>query len=165
LNTVYDPAQFPGLIYKLKGKNEISFLLFASGKMVCAGAKSQNEAELAVQRFVEKFRQAGIEIVDPPQVTPQKSVGIGNLGKEVNIDRVHSTTPYSREINKRAHVPEDIPFTEFIESEPFPWLIFKSFDVGYILSSSGKTLMVGKTDKDIPRAFQKLKDSLYWLEF
>jgi transcription initiation factor TFIID TATA-box-binding protein len=75
LNTLYNPDQFPALIYKLKEKNEIKFLSFASGKMVCAGAKSQNEAELAIQRFVKTFHQAGIQITDPAHVTPENAVG------------------------------------------------------------------------------------------
>jgi len=39
-NVMYEPEQFPGLIYRMKDPKTV-LLLFASGKMVCTGAKSE----------------------------------------------------------------------------------------------------------------------------
>ena len=38
--TVYDPEQFPGLIFRMDDPS-ITFLLFSKGKIVCAGARSE----------------------------------------------------------------------------------------------------------------------------
>jgi len=43
LNVDYRPKRFPGLIFKLK-RPRTSTLIFATGKMVCTGARSEKEA-------------------------------------------------------------------------------------------------------------------------
>ena len=50
-NTEYEPAQFPGLVYRLDGPKTV-FLLFSSGKVICTGGKSEAE----VQESVVKLR-------------------------------------------------------------------------------------------------------------
>ena len=40
--TVYDPEQFPGLIYRMNSPS-LTFLLFANGKIICARAKSEKD--------------------------------------------------------------------------------------------------------------------------
>jgi len=39
-NVMYEPEQFPGLIYRMSDPKTV-LLLFASGKLVCTGAKSE----------------------------------------------------------------------------------------------------------------------------
>jgi len=39
-NVMYEPEQFPGLIYRMAVPKTV-LLLFASGKLVCTGAKSE----------------------------------------------------------------------------------------------------------------------------
>jgi transcription initiation factor TFIID TATA-box-binding protein len=46
-NTMYEPEQFPGLIYRLVDP-KVVLLIFSSGKMVITGAKSEEEVEKAV---------------------------------------------------------------------------------------------------------------------
>ena len=50
--TMYEPEQFPGLIYRMDDP-KVVILLFASGKLVCTGAKKEAE----VYEAVEKLRQ------------------------------------------------------------------------------------------------------------
>jgi transcription initiation factor TFIID TATA-box-binding protein len=47
----YKPAQFPGLVFRLE-KPRTATLIFSSGKMVCTGAKSEEEARRAVMKVV-----------------------------------------------------------------------------------------------------------------
>ena len=49
---IYEPEQFPGVIMKSKGES-ISFLIFASGKAVVAGAKTLAELRFALRRLKE----------------------------------------------------------------------------------------------------------------
>ena len=47
--TMYEPEQFPGLIYRMK-EPKVVILLFASGKLVCTGAKKEQDVYDAVQK-------------------------------------------------------------------------------------------------------------------
>ena len=41
ISLIYEPSNFPGIIYKHDGR--ISCLIFASGKVVIAGVKSEDQ--------------------------------------------------------------------------------------------------------------------------
>ena len=48
--TMYEPEQFPGLIYRMD-EPKVVILLFASGKLVCTGAKKEQDVFDAVQKL------------------------------------------------------------------------------------------------------------------
>ena len=48
--TMYEPEQFPGLIYRME-EPKVVILLFASGKLVCTGAKKEQDVYIAVQKL------------------------------------------------------------------------------------------------------------------
>jgi transcription initiation factor TFIID TATA-box-binding protein len=48
--TMYEPEQFPGLIYRMDVP-KVVILLFASGKLVCTGAKQEQDVYDAVQKL------------------------------------------------------------------------------------------------------------------
>ena len=48
--TMYEPEQFPGLIYRMK-EPKVVILLFASGKLVCTGAKHEQDVYDAVSKL------------------------------------------------------------------------------------------------------------------
>ncbi len=48
--TMYEPEQFPGLIYRMDVP-KVVILLFASGKLVCTGAKREEEVYQAVEKL------------------------------------------------------------------------------------------------------------------
>jgi transcription initiation factor TFIID TATA-box-binding protein len=50
--TMYEPEQFPGLIYRMDIP-KVVILLFASGKLVCTGAKKEEEVYEAVTKLHE----------------------------------------------------------------------------------------------------------------
>jgi len=54
--TVYEPEQFPGLIYRMDDPRVV-ILIFASGKLVCAGAKKEEEVGVAVARIQETLEK------------------------------------------------------------------------------------------------------------
>lgn len=57
-NTMYEPEQFPGLIYRMSDPHVV-LLIFSSGKMVITGAKSEDEVFLAVRNVYIKLRDLG----------------------------------------------------------------------------------------------------------
>jgi transcription initiation factor TFIID TATA-box-binding protein len=48
--TMYEPEQFPGLIYRME-EPKVVILLFASGKLVCTGAKKEQDVFDAVAKL------------------------------------------------------------------------------------------------------------------
>jgi len=57
--TMYEPEQFPGLIYRMDDP-KVVILLFASGKLVCTGAKKEAEVHRAVQTLKETLESTGL---------------------------------------------------------------------------------------------------------
>ncbi len=47
---MYEPEQFPGLIYRMD-EPKVVILIFASGKLVCTGAKKEQDVYDAVQKL------------------------------------------------------------------------------------------------------------------
>ncbi len=60
-NSMYEPEQFPGLIYRLPDPKTV-LLLFQSGNFVCTGAKTEQQVHLAVRRTYDSLD--GIEAFD-----------------------------------------------------------------------------------------------------
>lgn len=48
--TLYEPEQFPALIYRMTEPKAV-MLVFASGKVICTGAKSEVDVHLAIERL------------------------------------------------------------------------------------------------------------------
>jgi len=55
----YNPEQFPGLVYRLS-KPRTATLIFSSGKMVCTGAKHEDEVKVAVDKIHLKLKELGV---------------------------------------------------------------------------------------------------------
>jgi len=47
---MYEPEQFPGLIYRMN-QPKVVLLLFASGKFVCTGARKEEQVHEAVNNL------------------------------------------------------------------------------------------------------------------
>ncbi len=58
-NLMYEPEQFPGLIYRMK-EPRVVLLIFASGKMVITGAKSSKWAEEAAENMMDLLSDEGV---------------------------------------------------------------------------------------------------------
>lgn len=54
--TMYEPEQFPGLIYRMDDP-KVVILLFASGKLVCTGAKREEDVYRAVDNLLRKLEK------------------------------------------------------------------------------------------------------------
>ena len=54
--TMYEPEQFPGLIYRMDDP-KVVILLFASGKLVCTGAKKEIEVHRAIAKLEETLEE------------------------------------------------------------------------------------------------------------
>ena len=54
-NSEYEPEQFPGLVYRIYDP-KVAFLLFSSGRVVCAGAKSLDSVKKAVAKLEAQLK-------------------------------------------------------------------------------------------------------------
>ena len=61
--TIYEPEQFPGLIYRMD-EPKVVILLFASGKLVCTGAKKEQDVYKAVNKLHEILEEKNLIYYD-----------------------------------------------------------------------------------------------------
>jgi transcription initiation factor TFIID TATA-box-binding protein len=57
--TMYEPEQFPGLIYRMDDP-KVVILIFASGKLVCTGAKKEAEVPRAIAKLQAALEEKGL---------------------------------------------------------------------------------------------------------
>ncbi len=58
-NAMYEPEQFPGLIYRMS-EPKVVLLIFSSGKVVCTGAKKEEEVKEAVEKIYNILKEQGV---------------------------------------------------------------------------------------------------------
>ncbi len=141
----YEPEQFPGLVYHLD-EPKAAALIFGSGKIVCTGAKSIADAKLAIERIVEKIKDAGVDIKAKPDVIVQNVVATANLHADLNLDAIAI----------------GLDNTEY-EPEQFPGLVYRMKDpkVVLLLFGSGKIVCTGaKSVEDAEQAAENVSKKL-----
>ena len=57
--TMYEPEQFPGLIYRMD-EPKVVILIFASGNLVCTGAKKEQDVYDAVNKLHERLEEQNL---------------------------------------------------------------------------------------------------------
>ena len=145
----YRPGRFPGLVFRLK-KPKTSTLIFGSGKMICTGARSENEARRALRKLVKVLKEGGILIVGNPEMKIVNVVATVNLGGFVDLLEL-----YESERGMRGKI--------VYEPEQFPGLIYRmdSPRAVFLIFSSGKLVCTGaKREEDVHQAATKLHRKL-----
>ncbi len=56
---MYEPEQFPGLIYRMSDPRVV-LLIFSSGKIVCTGARKEEEVSVAVNKIYNLLRELDV---------------------------------------------------------------------------------------------------------
>ena len=142
----YNPDQFPGVILRLTKPIKVSVLIFRTGKMVCTGAKNEQELQMAVKHIVRLIQEAGIDAPLKPEVQIQNIVASGNLHAEVDLEQAALLLENS-----------------MYEPEQFPGLIYRmtSPKVVILIFGSGKIVCTGaKREQDVKEAIEKLYNKL-----
>ena len=65
---IYEPDQFPGLIYRMNNPRAV-FLIFSSGKLVCTGARKEEDVHQAVNILCQKLGEKNM-------ISPTREVSI-----------------------------------------------------------------------------------------
>jgi len=137
----YNPDQFPGLVFRLELPMTAT-LIFRTGKMVCTGSKSEEEAIKAVRTVVQNLRSGGIKIENDAVVTIQNIVASVDLGGRIHLEEAARTLPRS-----------------MYEPEQFPGLIYRMPDPKTVslIFASGKIVCTGaKKESELYRSVHTL---------
>jgi len=148
-NIEYRPGRFPGLVFKMK-KPQTAMLIFKTGKMVCTGTKSEDEARKAVQALVRKLRKGGIIISKKPEIRITNIVASASLGDFVDLEQL-----YESEKMMGGRI--------IFEPEQFPALIYRmvSPEVVFLIFSTGKIVCTGaERSEEVHEAVEKLRRRL-----
>lgn len=144
-NTEYNPESFPGLVLKIP-KPKTSALIFSSGKVVCTGAKSMQEVDLAIKEIIKELKKIDIKVAIDPVIKIQNLVGSGSIGMDLNLTILGLK----------------LPFTEY-EPEQFPGLVhkLKGTNATFLLFSNGKIVCAGtKNEQEMNEATDLLIENL-----
>ena len=137
----YRPERFPGLVFKLK-RPKTATLIFRTGKMICTGAKSEQQARAAVRKVVRELQNNGIIILSKPKIVIQNIVASANLNGYIDLEMVIRTM-------------DNVMY----EPEQFPGLILRMGDpkVVMLLFASGKIVCTGaKNEQMVQESVKKI---------
>ncbi len=132
-NVEYRPKQFPGLVFRLK-RPKTATLIFASGKMVCTGARSEKMARRAVNKVVRELKNNGIIVKGKPKIVIQNMVASANLHGAIDLETA-------------ADILENVMY----EPEQFPGLIYRMAEpkTVLLLFASGKIVCTGAKSEEM----------------
>ena len=75
-NSEFEPESFPGLVYRVT-EPRVAFLLFKSGRIVCAGARDVGSIHKALRKFKKHLEGIGIKVV-PERLETVDPGAVGN---------------------------------------------------------------------------------------
>jgi transcription initiation factor TFIID TATA-box-binding protein len=75
-NAMYEPEQFPGVVYRMEDP-EVVFLIFSSGRVVCVGARAEEDVHRAIDKLDQEIR--ALETPGLSQNGVQKEVEVEDL--------------------------------------------------------------------------------------
>ncbi|MGA7075865.1 MAG: TATA-box-binding protein, partial [Halobacteriota archaeon] len=143
----YDPKRFPGLVYRTKDPKTAA-LIFRSGKIVCTGAKSVDDAHKGVENVFQSLRNIGIDVKGTPEIKVQNIVASANLHSSLNLNAIAIGLGL-----------ENIEY----EPEQFPGLVYRVSDpkVVVLLFGSGKLVITGgRKPEDAANAVDRIVEEL-----
>jgi len=146
-HVTYRPEQFPGLVYRMK-KPKVAILLFSTGKVVCTGGKSVEQAREAVGKVAETAAAAGAKVRDKLDVEIQNIVATADLKRDFDLSLIAT-----------ALLSEGVEY----EPEQFPGLVYRLKDPKAVILvfQSGKVVCTGtRTLEDAAQAVDRFLDAV-----
>ena len=141
----YEPEQFPGLVYRIN-KPRAAALIFGSGKIVCTGARSVEDVNLAFKKVIKLIRKSGVKVPRNYKIQIENIVASAKLQWNLNLD----TIAFSLENSE-------------YEPEQFPGLVYRMDNpkVAFLLFGSGKIVCTGaRSVEDVNLAVKKVSKKL-----
>ena len=140
-NAEYNPRRFAAVIMRIK-EPKTTALIFSSGKMVCTGARTEEESRQASRIYAKIILKLGFP-VKFSEFTVQNIVASCDVKFPIRLEGLANT------------------FLKFCSYEPemFPGLIFHMLEpkIVLLIFVSGKIVLTGaKKREDIYKAYQKI---------
>jgi len=148
----YEPEQFPGMVFRTRDP-KAAFLIFKSGKVVCTGTRSVDEAQNALELATKRLQEVGVTVLPGPKIEIVNIVASADLEAELNLNQVAISLGL-----------ENIEY----EPEQFPGLVYRVRHpkVVLLLFSTGKIICTGARNRDdLEMAVEGLKRELGDLGF
>ncbi|MGZ4907992.1 MAG: TATA-box-binding protein [Halobacteriota archaeon] len=125
----YDPGRFPGIVYRTTNPKTAA-LIFRSGKIVCTGGKSIDDARKGIESVFQSLRNIGIDVKGAPEIKVQNIVASADLQSALNLNA--------------AAIGLGLENVEY-EPEQFPGLVYRMSDpkVVVLVFGSGKLVITG----------------------
>lgn len=140
-NSEYNPRRFAAVIMRIK-EPKTTALIFASGKMVVTGARSEEDSRKASRQYAKIIQRLGNR-VRFAEFKIQNIVGSCDVKFPIKLEGLYSS---------------HCKFCSY-EPEMFPGLIYKMADpkIVLLIFVSGKIVLTGAKERhDIFNAFQKI---------
>jgi len=140
-NAEYNPKRFAAVIMRIRDPRTTA-LIFSSGKMVCTGAKSEEDSRLAARKYARIIQKLGF---------PAKF-------KEFRIQNMVGSCDVKFPIRLEGLMFSHSQFSSY-EPELFPGLIYRMFEpkIVLLIFVSGKVVLTGaKERQDIHEAFDNI---------
>lgn len=140
-NAEYNPKRFAAVIMRIR-EPRTTALIFSSGKMVCTGAKSENESKLAARKYARVVQKLGF---------PAKFI-------DFKIQNMVGSVDVKFPIRLEGLVLTHSQFSSY-EPELFPGLIYRMVKprIVLLIFVSGKVVLTGaKVREEIEEAFNNI---------
>ena len=146
-NVEYEPEQFPGAILKLK-EPKTSLLLFKNGKVICTGAKSEENVDKSIRTAYKNIK----ECVKGPKKKPTLTFKIVNIVASANLNVELDLYAIAREVDNVEYEPEQFPGAILKLKEP---------KTSLLLFKNGKLICTGATSEgDVSKSIHKAYDMI-----
>ncbi|KAL2480423.1 TATA-box-binding protein 2 [Abeliophyllum distichum] len=139
-NSEYNPNRFAAVMMRIK-EPKTTALIFASGKMVCTGAKTMQQSKLAARKYARIIQKLGF---------PAKF-------KNFKIQNIMGSCDVNFSIRLESFQISSHGIFSTYEPELFPGLIYrmKKAKIVILVFSSGKIVIAGaKVEDEIYAAFE-----------
>ena len=153
-NAEYNPKRFAAVIMRIK-QPKTTALIFSSGKMVCTGAKSEDESRKAARKFAKIIKSLGFQ-VEFKEFKVQNIVGSCDIKFKIHLTKLNTALGG---LNDRAKNQKGRKFICHYEPEAFPGLIYHMTqpEIVLLIFVSGKIVLTGAKQKnEIYEAFDKI---------
>lgn len=138
---IYEPGKFPALRLK---RGNAGLLLYSSGKIVCTGTKSPEEAKVKIEQLQAELAKHGIATIKEPVVHVRNIVASVDLQRELKLHEL----AYSMDESE-------------YNPEYFPAMKINTGSTRILLFRTGKAILPGmKSMKDVDKTAQWLKHRL-----
>ena len=160
-NAEYNPKRFAAVIMRIR-EPKTTALIFSSGKMVCTGAKSEEDSKKASRKYAKIIRSLGFP-VEFKDFKVQNIVGSCDVKFQISLSRLNIQLGKLYNGNDNGN-NKNKKYICHYEPEIFPGLIYHNIDpeIVLLIFVSGKIVLTGaKERQQIYEAFKKIYPVLY----